>query len=253
MRQHNDASDPMLRLLLLAALCTAAATNARAKDTELAPATLWLRIQADGKPADVRCAPNTAEALCQVLVRAVSRWSFTPARRSSVPEAAEIALGLPLVAVRQPQGGFALRATAAIVALRDPAGGEGGVSHPSRTKTPPRYPPDELRRRQTATVVLEISRQPGAIHPVIDRAWVDGKEAREKNTFVTTSKAAVAQWELVPWPPELRSTCISIEYSIAKPKREAGTQSPDTRPCVSRYADGYEPPVLGTDALTATF
>jgi len=240
----------MLRTLLVLTLCTASASAALARDTVLPAATVLLRVGADGAPTGVACSPTTSPELCPVLVRAVSRWVFTPALRDGAPVAVDVSLRLPLVAVKQPQG-FAIKATGAVVSLRN---GEGGVTFESRHHSPPRYPVEELRARRTATVALEVSRDVSSLHPTIDRVWVNGRDARARDPFVEASRAAVMAWELAPWAAEQLSACMTIEYSTDKPTGQvSGTQSPDTRPCVPRYVQGFEPPALVTDPLQATF
>ena len=240
----------ILRFFLMAAFWALPVVAPLAKDAEIAPVTLWMRIQADGTPTDVTCAPATSAALCAALTRAVSRWKFTPALREGVPFAIDIGLGLPLMAVQKGEG-FAIRATGAFVSLRNAETDGGSVSLQSRRHTPPRYPVDELRQGKSANVIVEISREAGSFHPTITHIWIDGNVARDANPFAKATRIAVSSWELVAWPAEQLSVCLTVGFTTGKSPPPAA--SPDTRPCASKYVDGFTPPTLMTDPLTAAF
>lgn len=240
----------------LAAAClllfvAAPAQPAEQKGARLSPASLSLRIDADGNQSELACGPTVAAALCPVLTKAVSRWKFAPGKRNGAPAAIDVWLTLYLVAVEKP-GGFAVQATSAYLSLRDANANISGVEPSSRALNPPSYPREEQRRGIGAFVVVEISRQPGSPHPLIGAAWRDGHPADASDPFVRASRAAIINWELEPWPAERVSTCVTMEFTVDKPRFDAG-QLPDKRPCVDRYADGLALPKLLTDPATASF
>jgi TonB family protein len=58
--------------------------------------TLRLKVDAAGKPSDVRIKGRHDARLVRRLTEAVSQWEFTPARRNGVPVGAQVELPLKL-------------------------------------------------------------------------------------------------------------------------------------------------------------
>ena len=68
----------------------------------LVPAKLTLSVGADGKPGNVACKPEVMKAMCPLLVKAVSGWTFEPGQREGVPTSMNVGLTLYMVAFPKP-------------------------------------------------------------------------------------------------------------------------------------------------------
>ena len=59
--------------------------------------TVWLKVDVNGRPSDIRIRGNHDERLVRQLTKAVSQWEFMPARRNGVPVGAQVELPVQLV------------------------------------------------------------------------------------------------------------------------------------------------------------
>jgi hypothetical protein len=246
----------MRTIASLGAACLAAALAAPAgaveqKGTPLVPVSMSLRVNADGSQSDLACGPTVVAELCPVLRKGISGWAFAPGLRDGAPAAIDVWLSLQLVAIEKP-GGFAIQATRATISARPGDAVGGGVDPHTRKLHPPRYPVEQMRRGKGALVVIEITRLPDSVVPVLGQAWINGAPAADGDPFVLASRAAMAKWELEPWARELVSVCVPIEFTMDAP-RPLGAPFPSTAPCVNRYAEGFALPKLLTDPATASF
>jgi hypothetical protein len=244
----------LIAVLGAACLAWAHASPLRAveqKGTPLVPVSLSLRVNADGSQSDLACGPTVVAELCPVLRKGVAGWRFSPGTRDGVPAAIDVWLSLRLVAIEKP-GGFAIQATHATVFGRSGDAASGGLDPNTRKLHPPLYPIEKQRRDIGALVVIEITRSPGSPTPVLGKAWLDGAPAPDGDPFVAASRAAMEKWELEPWPAELISMCVPIEFTVGKTK-PLSAPYPRTAPCENRYVEGFALPKLLTDPATASF
>lgn len=233
--------------LILILLLLPVALHGKEKAVILKPSTLTLSVDAEGKPSKVACAGNLAEPMCSILVRAVSRWEFAPARIAGANVAMDSRLVLTMEATPT-AGGFGIRAIGAHLNQVTAVADESFIQPESRRLSPPRYPLEEQIRGVTGTVVLELWRQPETDVPRIGKAWFNQKPAGKRHRLAQSTIDAAKAWRLTPGNPNQLSLCIPVEFLLDKSKPTL-----DTTPCKPTFVEGYAPPTLVTDWASAVF
>ena len=160
-----------LAISLLACSATCQAKRVDSTHKRLYPIALTLSVDALGKVSKLACKPTVPESLCPAMVRTVSAWKFAPGLVAGQPTAMDAVLTLNLLATRKGEG-FELHAADASILQAAPAVLASALAEP-RQQTPPRYPPDEMRKGSHGTVVIELLIVPGSDTPRVGSTWFD--------------------------------------------------------------------------------
>jgi hypothetical protein len=139
-------------------------------------------------------------------------------------------LRLSLATEQQPRRAFSIRRRPARVAAKVSRRARGRVNRASRTRNPPRYPERKLRHRVVATVILELTRQAGSVHPAVTQAWVCGQSPRDDDPFVMDIEGRPAEaWELDATQPGQLTSCVRIRLHHRQSRADARRRRRGTR------------------------